>query len=295
MRRSRGDGRPSSTRPTRYSAFANVTSVVAAAGAGTYSVANVQAGTGGDRYAGWTLVVAYEDLDAATAQPHRRRRFRHDRRLDAQPTTIPIGGFRTPPTGPVRTTLGFVAYEGDSGLTGDSASLNGTTLSDAASPPNNFFDSRRSRTSGSNVTTRNPNDVNNWAYDSKLVNANGILPNNATNANIVVTTSGDTYFPGRRDARDRPVRAEHHELEVGRQPHAPRRSRSARRRAALHGVLHEHRCGPGRELRDARFDPGGDDLRAGEPARSPPVRRRRRARRTRSATTRPSSTPRPGR
>ena len=33
-----------------------------AAGAGTYSVANVQAGTGGDRYAGWTLVVAYEDL-----------------------------------------------------------------------------------------------------------------------------------------------------------------------------------------------------------------------------------------
>ncbi len=28
-----------------------------------------------------------------------------------------------------------------------------------------------------------------------LVNANGILPNNATSANIVVTTSGDTYFP----------------------------------------------------------------------------------------------------
>ena len=35
--------------------------MVQAAGAGTYAVGNVQAGTGGDRYAGWTLVVAYED------------------------------------------------------------------------------------------------------------------------------------------------------------------------------------------------------------------------------------------
>ena len=94
----------------------------------------------------------------------------------------------------MRTTLGFVAYEGDSGFTGDSATLNTTKLSDAGSPANNFFDSAISNL-GVNVTARDPSDLNNWAYDSKLANGNGILPNNATSANIVVTTSGDTYFP----------------------------------------------------------------------------------------------------
>ena len=183
----------SSSSATRYGAFVNVTSTVAAAGPGTYSVANVQTGKGGDRYAGWTLVVAYED----PTQPPRNLTVDDGFitiNSSAPPTTIPITGFRTPPSGPVRTTLGFVSYEGDSGLTGDSASLNGTKLSDGANPPNNFFDGGITNL-GTNVTTRNPNDINNWDYDSKLVSANGILPNNATSANILVTTSGDTYYP----------------------------------------------------------------------------------------------------
>jgi uncharacterized repeat protein (TIGR01451 family) len=178
---------------TRYSAFADVTSLVQGAGGGTYAVGNVQAGTGQDRYAGWTLVVAYEDL----TQPPRNLTV-DDGFITVSsgspPISIPVSGFRTPPSGPVRTTLGFVAYEGDAGLTGDSATLNTTKLSDPGSPANNFFDSSITNL-GANVSTRNPSDVNNWAYDSMLVNANGILPNNATSANIVVTTSGDTYFP----------------------------------------------------------------------------------------------------
>ena len=44
-----------------YQGFADVTALVRAAGAGVYTVANVQAGTGEDRYGGWTLVVAYRD------------------------------------------------------------------------------------------------------------------------------------------------------------------------------------------------------------------------------------------
>jgi large repetitive protein len=183
----------SSGSSTRYNAFANVTAQVQAAGAGSYSVANVQAGTGGDRYAGWALVVAYQD----PGQPPR------DLTIDdgfvtvssgTPPITIPVSGFRTPPSGPVNTTLGFVGYEGDSGLTGDSASLNGRTLSDGASPAGNFWCSAISNL-GANVTSRSPNDVNNFAFDAKLVSGNGILGNNATSANIVVTTSGDTYFP----------------------------------------------------------------------------------------------------
>ncbi len=46
---------------TRYQAFADVTSLVQLGGGGTYTIANVQAGTGADRHAGWSLVVAYQD------------------------------------------------------------------------------------------------------------------------------------------------------------------------------------------------------------------------------------------
>ncbi len=181
----------SSSANTRYTAFADVTAMVQAAGAGTYAVGNVQAGTGGDRYGGWTLVVAYQDQ----SQPPRNLTVDDGLvTVQAGSITIPVSGFTTPPSGPVRTTLGFVAYEGDEGLTGDSATLNTTKLSDPGSPANNFFDGSITNL-GTNVTTRNPNDSNNFAYDSMLVNANGILGHGVNSANIVVTTSGDTYFP----------------------------------------------------------------------------------------------------
>jgi uncharacterized repeat protein (TIGR01451 family) len=183
----------SSGTTTRYGAFADVTSAVQAAGAGAYAVANVQAGTGQDRYGGWTLVVAYHDSN----EPPRNLTVDDGFVTigsSSKDTTIPISGFRTPPSGAVRTTLGFVAYEGDAGSSGDFAALNGTRLSGGATSPGNFFDSGISNL-GLNVTTRTPSDPNNLGFDAKLVNANGLLPNNATSASIVVGTSGDAYFP----------------------------------------------------------------------------------------------------
>lgn len=49
------------TNGTRYSAFADVTGLVRDAGVGNYTVANVQSGTGEDRYAAWDLIVVYRD------------------------------------------------------------------------------------------------------------------------------------------------------------------------------------------------------------------------------------------
>ena len=75
----------------RYQAFVDVTAAVAAAGGGTYSVGNVRAGTGGDRYAGWSLVVAYRD----TAQPARNLTVFDGLTTiasNAAPTTIPVSG-----------------------------------------------------------------------------------------------------------------------------------------------------------------------------------------------------------
>ena len=179
---------------SRYSAFANVTSAVAAAGAGSYSVANVQAGTGGDRYAGWAMFVVYHD----SSDPPRNLTVDDGFQTVASnspPLTIPIGGFQTPPSGPPPTvTVGFMAYEGDTGITGDTASLDGLTASTAARPATNFFDGAITNF-GVNVTTRNPADVNNFAIDAAELSGTGAIPNGATSATVQLTTSGDTYFP----------------------------------------------------------------------------------------------------
>ena len=178
---------------TRYQGFADVTSLVAAAGNGTYTVGNVQAGQGADHYAGWTLVIAYRN----PAEPARNLTVFDGLRSVSGTTgqTIPVSGFLTPPSGPVNTKIGIVAYEGDLGIPGDSANLNGTTLSDSQNPANNFFNSSISNT-GSRVTTKNVDYPNQLGYDADIVNANGILGNNATSANIGLTTSGDVYIPG---------------------------------------------------------------------------------------------------
>jgi uncharacterized repeat protein (TIGR01451 family) len=171
-----------------------VTARVAGAGSGTYAAGDVSAGTGTDRYAGWSLVVAYRD----PSQPARRLTV-----LDglvsiaptSPPTTIPVSGFQTPRAGPVRTTLGFVGYEGDLGTTGDSAALNTTVLADAANPATNFFDSSIAN-NGVTVTTRNPAYTNTMGFDSDVLNADGILANGATSATIRLTTTNDRFLPG---------------------------------------------------------------------------------------------------
>ena len=172
----------------------DVTDAVRAAGAGTYWVGNVQAGTGQDREAGWSLVVAYRD----TAQPARNLSIFDGFQVvnSGNPNVpIPVSGFQTPATGPVRTRLGFVVYEGDRGSTGDGVRLNTTTLSDPSNPATNFFNSAISR-DGAAVTTKNPDFVNQLGFDAPIVRADGVLPNGATSATIRLTTTGETYFPG---------------------------------------------------------------------------------------------------
>lgn len=145
----------------RYQGFADVTDVVRKARSGEYTVADVQAGTGKDRYAGWSLVVAYGD-DAApvrnlsvfdgfdTVNSNRPR------------VDVPVSGFRTPKVGEVRSEVGFVAYEGDRGSTGDGAQLNSTALKDAVKPEDNVFNSTISR-AGELIADKNPNVVTRWA------------------------------------------------------------------------------------------------------------------------------------
>jgi uncharacterized repeat protein (TIGR01451 family) len=178
----------STLNPGRYAAFANVTSLVTSGGAGTYFGANVQAGRPDDHYAGWSLVVAYRN----PAEPARNLTIFDGLktiRPSDPPTTITVSGFRTPPTGAVNSNVGFITWEGDLGIVGDTASLNNQTLSDGQNPATNFFNS------SIEPNTRNPSHSNNFGFDADIFQTSGILGNNATSATLRLTTNGDQYLP----------------------------------------------------------------------------------------------------
>ena len=172
--------------------------MVRAAGAGTYTVANVQTDLGIDTYAAWGLVVVVHD----PSQPARNLTV-FDGFADVQPRSsqdISVSGFKAPLAGLVNTRVGVIAYEGDFGLKGDALELAATgtsftTLSDSANPPDNFMASGISRL-GQRVTSKNPDFVNQLGFDAKIVSATGVLPNGATSTTVRLTTKGDIFYPG---------------------------------------------------------------------------------------------------
>ena len=177
-----------------YQHFADVTSLVRAAGTGVYRVANVQAATGADRYAGWSLVVAYSDPDSI---PRNLTIFDGIAGINSGDSVeITASGFTTTTSGAVRTSLGVVAYEGDMGIGGDSFKLQGTTLSDAVNPATDFFNSSVSVRGARVLTGRDPAVRNHLGVDIDVLNADGILANGATSAKATVSSTGEAIFPG---------------------------------------------------------------------------------------------------
>jgi uncharacterized repeat protein (TIGR01451 family) len=177
-----------------YQGFADVTTQVRAAGGGTYRVGNVRSTPGTSNvHGGWALVVVYADA----TQPPRNLVVFDGYALVSGTTTVnmTVSGFVTPPAGAVATRLGVVALEGDRGFTGDSFRLNGTAVSDAQNPADNFFNSTVS-TLGVPFTAKNPSYLNQLGFDCDLIAVNGMLANGATSAAISLTTNGDTYYPG---------------------------------------------------------------------------------------------------
>lgn len=182
---------------TRYQGFADVTALVQAGGAGTYTVANVQAGTGADRYAGWSLVIVRTDPAADL-----RNLTVFDGYQSVSGALTPsatISGFLTPVTGAVSATLGAVSYEGDLGLVGDQVQMQSgvltTLLSDAANPVDNVFNSSISAF-GAPLGAKTPNHANQLGFDIDLLDASAGIPNAATSATFTFSSTGDVYFPG---------------------------------------------------------------------------------------------------
>lgn len=179
-----------------------MTSFVNGAGGGEYTVANVQAGTGLNdaQLGGWTLVVAYRD---PAAPPRNLSVFDGLKNVGSSGpgVAIDLAGFRTPSSGPVRSKVGIVAYDGDFGTTGDGASLQGpagtppVALTDAANPASNVFNSSIS-TAGIDTGLRSPAYRNQLGFDADLFTTTDVLGNAQTSTQALLTSRGDAYQPG---------------------------------------------------------------------------------------------------
>jgi uncharacterized repeat protein (TIGR01451 family) len=179
---------------TTYQQFADVTSQVSGAGNGTYRVADIEAGTGNDRYAGWALVVAYYHAD----EPMHSLRIYDGYGVvssNSASVDITVSGIQTPQTGAFDTAIGTVVYEGDYGKVGDALQLNGVSMADPENPVTNFFNSSVS-SGGVASTARNPNAKNLMGIDADQFDATGRMANNDTSAALRLTTVGDTFYPG---------------------------------------------------------------------------------------------------
>lgn len=162
-----------------YQAYADVTTLVQAAGPGTYTVADVVYDTTrANTHAGWTMVVVYRD----STQPTRNITVFDGVALfngsGSASSNITLTGFHAPPTGAVTAKIGVVCYDGDRSST-DSFSIrrndNGvfvdqSTGSEGADATSNANDSWNSSITidGSNVSTRTPGFANTYGYDADI-------------------------------------------------------------------------------------------------------------------------------
>ena len=204
-----------------YQSVADVTTLVAAAGNGTYKVGNIAGMDARDSegttasgysehtncYAGWTLVVMYEDT-ANISQFRSLTLFDGLIEVGQNVTkTTTVSGFQTPNSGAYDTLAGFIVYEGDGRVPNDNTALaNITQLNNDANPINNIWNSSNTRqtigqtgTAATAFATRSPSDVNMFGFDIDTFN----IPTPATNIgngvtqfDISFTTSLDVYQPG---------------------------------------------------------------------------------------------------
>ncbi len=199
------------TTETIYQCYVDVTTYIQTNGAGTYTVANIPATpgdvAGGGKYAGWCLVVVYQN----TTMPLQSIRLYDGYYQVFTSTTGPasinvtLNNLNVPNNTLAAgdAVMSALAWEGDGNLgatttnpSGDFVKVNGVTISNAANLATNFWNGSITK-NGAYVNTKNPNYANQMGLDIDEVNVGvgyGILPN-ATSVNIEFGTEADQYFP----------------------------------------------------------------------------------------------------
>jgi large repetitive protein len=193
-----------------YVRSADVTSIVQAAGAGTYTVGAVPGTQGSSENnanaAGWTLAVIYGNASL----PARNMTIFVGGELTSSSvsTTSSVSGFCTPTSGTISARMMVSAIEGDSDLTGDQMRFGPTTGTMAAvsgpnNPSGNFFCSQINKDDGtldtagtfgtSNHTPGSNSSGRRQGWDITNVDVSARMTSNQSIAYARGTTSGDRY------------------------------------------------------------------------------------------------------
>ncbi|EJS61639.1 hypothetical protein ICE_00831 [Bacillus cereus BAG1X1-2] len=200
-----------------YTRSADVTTLIQAGGAGSYTtgavpglVDPIDASNGTINSAGWTLIVAYQN---GTLPARNLTIYVAGNRVSAETGSadVSVSGFLTPSGGPVSGRLFLSSTEGDADLTGDQAlfgpnfsSLN--ALSGPNNAVNNFFGSQVNNAAGNLDTTgtfgtRNQSaststniSAGRQGWDITSIDISPYLTNSQVSAAIRLTTNGDAYM-----------------------------------------------------------------------------------------------------
>ncbi len=178
--------------------FAEVTALVQQGGSGVYTVADVDAVQRDNGWAAWTLIVAYEDPN----EPFRNLSvFDGSGQVTSsgnpREITVRPNGFTTPLSGTFNPYVGVVLYDGDKGKPGqgqgDFFAVNGTKLSNAANPIDDFGNATISMF-GSQPVNNIPAYENNFSVDVDVLYArNGsganLLANGDTGADVTIASA----------------------------------------------------------------------------------------------------------
>ncbi|MFE9256172.1 DUF3344 domain-containing protein [Streptomyces sp. NPDC006879] len=167
-----------------YQASADITALVRRAGAGLWTVSQVNIARGhSDRgaWGGWTMVVAYEDESA----PRRRLTVwdGFERLAPEGPAMVEVTSDGQPVPAGGAGTVGVVGYDGDRGSTGDSLSVTAdkrgrVPLSDPENPANDVMNSTITEFSQPPFK-RQPEHINTLGYDADVFDLSDALTHGA--------------------------------------------------------------------------------------------------------------------
>lgn len=188
----------------QYQAYADITAFVQANGSGTYTAGNVAASTGsisdGGNYAGWCIVVVYENeaLDYNSIRVYDGFQSVYNGG-QTQISSVTLTGLNVP-SGPISlrdAKMGVMAWEGDANLKQDYLKINGTKFYNQLNAKDNPWNGTISDT-GVHVTNKFPNYTNQMGIDIDQFYAGNGYGIKGSDSTVVLEfgTEADRYFPG---------------------------------------------------------------------------------------------------
>ncbi|WP_190811533.1 Calx-beta domain-containing protein [Flagellimonas sp. S3867] len=179
-----------------FMSYADVTGQVQSGGNGNYFVADIALVTGSSftgPHGGWTMVVIYNDPADTSRNVSVWDGF--DFFGFGANDSFTVTGLLTPSIGVFETHVGYYGMDGEASSTGDFVSVEGTSLSNALNPANNTLNGTISEF-GVDLGTRNPNFGYSWGVDIDVFDASGLVPNNATDMDVILGSSSEGIWGG---------------------------------------------------------------------------------------------------